>query len=185
MSVVRSTSGPAEPPYKPHGQGNLDSYRLAFDESVRTLDVLERRLERVQTSYIAVLAFLGSGTAFLAGSVLTNLERTTQVRWLSFLATVLFGGSLGLAVWDLWPRRRSGGVDAALIVRAYIEPDVAAPYELTLAKLATQNADVASRSREAMRRMSLRFAVFLSMTTLSIALWIATAWVGKRISPLP
>jgi hypothetical protein len=183
MSVVRSNSEPAKPPYKPHGRGNLDSYRLAFDESVRTLELLDKRLERVQTAYIAVLAFLGSAAAFLAGSVLTTLERTTQVRWLSSAATAMFAVALGLAIWDLWPRRRPGGVDAALIVQAYIEPDVAAPYELTLAKLATQNAEVAESVRYAMRLVSIRFALFLSMTTVSIALWVITAWVGKRIPP--
>lgn len=181
MSVVRSTSSPETTPYKPHGRGDPESYRLAFDESVRTLEVLDKRLERVQTSYVAVLAFLGSASAFLAGSVLTSLERTDEIRIYSFIATVLFLGALGLAIWDLWPRRRPGGVDAATIVRAYVEPEVAAPLELTLAKLATQNADVAHRLRSSMAGMSARFAIFLVLSMMSIGLWILTAWVGDLV----
>lgn len=181
MSIARTTSGSPEPRYRPHGRGDAATYRLAFDESLRSLEVLEKRRERIQTSYVALLAFVGSSSAFLAGSVLTGVERTATIRALSAGATALFATALVVAVWDLWPHRRPGGVDAARILSSYIETDVPASYEMTLAELTVQNAEVARTSRAAMRRMSIRFAVFLSLTTVSIALWISTAWIGDRL----
>ncbi len=166
--------------YAPSGNGDRDSYRLAFDESVRTLDLLDRRVERIHTGYVAVLAFTGSGSAFLAGSVLSDYKHSGWVVGGAALASAAFLGALALAVWDLWPRNRYGGEDTLMLVRDFIERDIPASYRMTLAVLSIRNAATADEVVDATKRMSKRFAVFLLMASLSVVLWLAVGFLAHH-----
>ena len=174
---------PKESTYHPTGMGDAESYRLAFDESTRALDLLDQRLSRLYTSYIAVLAFVGTGTAFLAGTVLTDFQRTGAVVGLSAVASVFLISSLAIAVWDLWPRHRHGGTDTEKLVR-YIEGDISPTYKSTLAALATQNSRIAEGQRKKIARVARRFAVFLALSTSSTVVWLAVAWIAET-NPAP
>lgn len=163
--------------YKPTGAGDGDAYKLLFDESIRTLELLDRRADSFRTAYVTVLAFVGSGTAFLAGNVLTRFERDGTLRVLALSATVCFFGGLAVAIFDLLPRRRHLGIDTAPLAK-YVDTFPGA-YNVTLARLSQQNSAIAANLRRFLTRLSLRFAIFLALCFCSLLLWVVLAWVGQ------
>lgn len=177
--MARPQTSPPTSEYQPTGLGDVAGYQLAYDESVRTLELLDQRVSRLHTSYIAVLAFVGSGTAFLAGTVLSDFERTPGVTALAAIASAFLAGALGLAVWDLWPRHRPGGVDASEIVK-YVESDIPGSHSLALLALATENSAKARKLRASIRRVAIRFAIFLALATSSTLVWLAVAWIAEK-----
>ena len=166
--------------FEPTGKGDEKAYELVFKQSVRTLDVLDRRVEAQRTGYLAILAFVGTATAFLAGSALLRYERDSTLRWLAFVATVLAAAALSLAVYDLWPRQRPAGIDANTMAE-YVDKWPGA-YVIVLAHMATKNSEQAEKVRKSVRQTAIRFALFLGLSFSSLVVWILLAWIGTPIT---
>jgi hypothetical protein len=154
-------------------------YRLAYEESKRTLDDQSSELSEVRQRGVAFVAFVGASTAFLVGTSLASPVRDLIFYGIAGLATVLSLATLVLVVtllspWQSWDYRLSSEV----LVSRWIESDVPAPDEAQFLRALALRYDQMFRDNERKLAVIRRVYVAEILTgTLQLIVWVLLAWV--------
>ncbi len=168
---------------KPSGTGRSEQasemYKIAYDESKRTLEDQIDELNGIRTRAVAYLAFVGTGTAFLVGASLRTLNRDDTFYLLASIGTALLvltlvAVILVLAPWPRWEYRLSGRI----LIRDWIEHEVPPANEVHLMRALTLRADeMRSHNEQLLGKIRLLYVLEIALGTLQLSLWVTLAWI--------
>lgn len=147
-----------------------DSYRLAYDESIRALDQQETAVDGFRSRAGILISAAAITTSFLGAKVLEG----GQPDLTSWLAISAFLGVVGFCLAVLWPTKWEFSADAGDLIATYIE---------TVEPMSTReiHRDLALHMRDSHMENSVRlkqlvrwfqFAVFL--LSAEIVFWVAS-----------
>lgn len=160
------------------GLKNGPLYKLAYEESQRTLDDQADELTGIRGRAVQFVAFVGAATAFLVGTSLQTVERDVTFYWLAGIATsmsvLLFVLIIAVLVpWKNWEYRLS----ARALIRGWIEAEVPPPNEAAfLRALAQRYDDMRVNNERVLRPLRRCYVGIIAVGLSQLTLWAALAW---------
>lgn len=164
-----------------HGTSDADMYRVAYEESQRTLDDQQDELKGMRDRAVQFTAFVGAATAFLVG---TGLHTTTKDALFYTLAGIASGLSAALIVLlfillmpsrkRLWHYRLSAGS----LINGWIEAEVPPPNEAALVRAIAIKNDEMHRDNERLLGYLRKIYLYLiAIGAAQLTVWAALVWI--------
>ncbi|OZG31216.1 hypothetical protein BH683_000040 [Williamsia sp. 1138] len=164
--------------------GNWKLYRVAFDESVRTLEQQFQELSSLRQRLVQYLAFVVTATAFLVGSSLSrSAELVTRDALFYVIAgtgTTLVAVTIVLTGITLLPSatRMATRASAKVIISNHIERDVPPVSEGQLLRTLAKYNDKARVSNNAKLKLVRNLYVgAIVCGALQLTVWIVLVWL--------
>lgn len=160
---------------------NADMYRIAYQESQRTLDDEQDELNRMRDRAVAFTAFVGAASAFLVG---TGLQTHGKDGWfyviaitasaLTALLIVLLVALLTPSKSKLWHYRLS----ATSLIKGWIEADVPPPNEAAFIRALAVKYDEMHRDNEVfLRSLRRKYQWLIVSGTAQLTIWATLVWI--------
>ena len=187
----------ADPRYRPLPDAetlasNAPMYRVAYTESIDALKDQVDELNGIRTRLVAYLGFVGSATAFLAGSILgstrftgvvnnrvaTVIDRSVGFYAIAGLATALLLAAIVLTVVILAPRgtKMFRNASAYEIIAGHIEVDIPTNEGLLLRNLALLNDKDFKSNRKVLAKIRRKYVVTVALGAVQLALLVCLVW---------
>jgi len=154
-------------------------YRVAYEEGQRALDDQVDELNGARTRAVSYLAFVGTATAFLAGTSLRSVDRN----WVFFLvagsATALLVFMLLAALRVLVPKESwQYRISGKTLIEGWIEADVPEVNEAHLLRELTMRYDrMRANNSEIIRKLRQAYIFEIGAGTFQLILWLVLAWI--------
>jgi hypothetical protein len=166
-----------------NAEGKTSLYRVAYEEALRTLEDQRDELNGVRGRAVQFLAFVGSATAFLAGTGLassTVQERGALFYTIGVIATLVSVGTVASCAIVLNPRWTFNlRISATVLIDQWIDREVPGPTEPELLKALAQRLDGMRAENEApLKALRRWFLTLIICGGLSVILWAALVWLN-------
>jgi hypothetical protein len=165
---------------------NAALYRVAYDESVNALKTQSDELSGMRQRLVSFLAFVGSATAFLAGSGLTATQSTaTQSGHRSVLfygvaavASLLMLAVITYTVNILRPKSAKiiRAASAYKIVEGHIETDIPTNEGHLLRNLALRNDEAVQANRSVLVKLRRDYITAIALGSIELLALIGLVW---------
>lgn len=160
---------------------NVDLYEITYYEARRSLDDQAAEVTTARTRAVQFLAFIGAGTAFLAGTILHSADRHVAFYAFAWIASLLTLVSISCVASLLYPgtTRLLHRVEPKVLLTRWIERDVPVPSKAEMFReLAMHFGEWQEQNQKPLRRV--RGLYFASVVAGSLALlsWAVLAWVA-------
>lgn len=172
---------------RPRGD-SVALYRLAFEESRRTLDDQIDEVNGIRQRVSQYLAFVGTASAFLVGTGLGHGNRTGTFYAIAITGSIvsLCALSAGLRVLLMWEGAVPHGKYhtwrfrlSANKLMHWIEPDVPQPDETDLLRaLALRHDEMAEHNDDNLDRLRHAYAWCVGLGFVQLLVWGALAWAN-------
>ncbi|BCO99318.1 hypothetical protein [Mycobacterium intracellulare] len=165
---------------------NAALYRVAYDESVNALKTQSDELSGMRQRLVSFLAFVGSATAFLAGSALTATQSTTTQSGhrsdlfygVAAVASLLMLAVITYTVNILRPKSAKiiRAASAYRIVEGHIETDIPTNEGHLLRNLALRNDEAVQANRSVLVKLRRDYVTAIALGSLELVALIGLVW---------
>jgi hypothetical protein len=192
MAAMRESeqSSSSDPPTAPGGggqvirrdiAGKVDLYRVAYEESQRTLDNQWDELKGMRDRAVSFTAFVGAATAFLVGTGLHGTHRDLSFYILAATASALSALLIALLVALLNPSRRKPWdyrLSATSLITGWIETEVPPPSEAHFIRALAETYDkMRSANEELLGSVRTWYRWLIVAGSAQVTIWAALVWL--------
>jgi hypothetical protein len=160
-----------------------DMYRIAYQESQRTLDDEQDELNRMRDRAVQFAAFVGAATAFLVGTGLQATHRDAAFYTLASLASALsalFIICLFIILKPSHKRLWHYRLSATSLIDGWIEAEVPPPNEASFIRAMAMKYDEMHRNNAILLKSLRRTYQWLILSgTAQVTVWAALVWVKR------
>ena len=155
----------------------LEVGRLAYEESRRKYEQVDRHLEATRQRVLSLLGFVSAGLAFLAGSVVSDADLTSSGRGFAFAGTIAYGTFVAWALWMVMPVKNwRRGIEAQKITELYAGAEIGGSPEDAYREVAKVISQDATSNRLISDRVSKRVPGLVALCGIAQVLWLIAAW---------
>jgi len=182
-SPARPSANPATPAGEPRrrAMADADMYRIAYQESQRTLDDEQDELNRMRDRAVAYTAFVGAASAFLVGTGLQAHGKDVLFYTLASIASALTASLIILLVALLTPSKAKlwhYRLSATSLIKGWIEADVPVPNEAAFIRaLAIKYDDMHRENEILLKSLRQKYQWLIVCGTAQLTIWAALVWI--------
>jgi hypothetical protein len=156
-------------------------YRIAYQESQRTLDDQQDELKGMRDRGVQFTAFVGAATAFLVGAGLQAATKGPLFYSMASAATVLSAALIILLLILLTPSKRNlwhYRLSAESLIKGWIEAEVPPPDEaLFMRAVAIKYDDMHRKNEVLLRSLRRSYRWLIAVGAAQVTVWAALVWI--------
>jgi hypothetical protein len=160
--------------------GQEDLYRIAYEESQRTLDDQQDELKSMRDRAVTFMAFVGAAAAFLIGTGLQVKHRDAGFYSLAIIASALSALSIALLIALLNPSTKKKWdyrLSAKSLISGWIETEVPVPSEAHfLRALATKYDDMRAVNEILLDSLRTWYRWLIVSGSAQLTVWAILVW---------
>lgn len=187
MSEVEHPSSDAPRPRRSEGQLNRrrideheDLYQVVYEESQRALDDQKDELNVLRDRSVQFVIFIGAATAFLVGTGLQSLHRSTSFFILAGIASAVSLTTIGYLFAILNPATKTKWayrLSSDYLIADWIEKEVPRPSRAEFIRdLAVMNDDSQRENEKLLSPLRKRYRLLIALGALQVIFWAALVW---------
>jgi hypothetical protein len=161
--------------------GNADLYRVAYEESQRTLDDQQDELKGMRDRAVQFTAFVGAATAFLVGTGLHATHRDVTFYVLAGIASVSSGLSIGLLIALLNPWKKKPWeyrLSAKVLIDGWIENEVPGPSEAKFLRALAERYDkMRCANEDLLGYLRTWYRWLIIVGSAQVTIWAVLVWL--------
>jgi len=161
--------------------GHADLYRVAYEESQRTLDDQQDELKGMRDRAVQFTAFVGAATAFLVGTGLHATHRYATFYVLAGIASVFSVVSIGLLIALLNPWKKKPWeyrLSAKILIDSWIESEVPGPSEAKFLRALAERYDkMRCANEDLLRSLRTWYRWLIIVGSAQVTIWAVLVWL--------